>query len=123
MSVFWIEDGVEVRRESKERLCAKVRERLSVARREAVTSAEGGSPKMKNFMKAPRRRTMESWPRRRPWVKESLRVECQPCVIEVWRGTNEDSALRGSGTSGAAIEDIVSVFPRALGKIGVVSEW
>jgi hypothetical protein len=70
--VLACEDGVEVRRESKERLWASVRERRSVARREAVTSADGGSPKMKNFMNAPRRRTMESWPRRRPWVKESL---------------------------------------------------
>jgi len=32
----------------------------------------GGSPKMKNLMKAARRRTMESWPRRKPWVKERL---------------------------------------------------
>jgi hypothetical protein len=29
---------------------------------------------MKNFMKAPMRITMESWPRRRPWVKERLRA-------------------------------------------------
>jgi hypothetical protein len=43
-----------------------------VARRAAVTSGEGGSPKMKNFMKAPIRITMESWPRRRPCVKERL---------------------------------------------------
>lgn len=56
----------------RERLCARVRERRSVARRAAVTSGEGGSPKMKNFMKAPMRMTIESWPRRRPWVKESL---------------------------------------------------
>jgi hypothetical protein len=62
------------RSERRERLCARVRERRSVARREAVTSAEGGSPKMKNFMNAPRRRTMESWPMRRPWVKESLGI-------------------------------------------------
>jgi hypothetical protein len=53
-------------------LCARVRERRSVARKAAVTSGEGGSPKMKNFMKAPRRRTTESWPRRRPCVKERL---------------------------------------------------
>jgi hypothetical protein len=58
-------DCVE-RRESKDRLCARVRERRSVARNEAVTSAEGGSPKMKNLMKAPMRITIESWPRRRP---------------------------------------------------------
>lgn len=64
---------VEERRERRERLCARVRERRSVARNEAVTSAEGGSPKMKNFMKAPIRITMESWPRRRPWVKERLK--------------------------------------------------
>jgi hypothetical protein len=58
--------GVEGLRESRERLCASVRERRSVARRAAVTSAEGGSPKMKNFMNAPMRMTIESWPRSRP---------------------------------------------------------
>lgn len=58
------------RRERRERLCARVRERRSVARRAAVTSGEGGSPKMKNFMNAPRIRTIEIWPRRRPWVKD-----------------------------------------------------
>ena len=88
-----VEVGVLERRDRRLRLWARVRERRSVARREAVTSADGGSPKMKNFMKAPRRRTMESWPRRRPWVKESL--GCQPCVIRglggrtripVWEG-------------------------------------
>jgi hypothetical protein len=64
---------VVLRRERRERLCASVRERRSVARRAAVTSGEGGSPKIKNLMKAPMRITMESWPRRRPCVKESLR--------------------------------------------------
>lgn len=33
----------------------------------------GASPKMKNLIKAPMRRTTESWPRRKPWVKDSLR--------------------------------------------------
>ena len=64
--------GVEERSVRRERLWASVRERRSVARRAAVTSGEGGSPKMKNFMKAPIRITIESWPRRRPWVKERL---------------------------------------------------
>jgi hypothetical protein len=64
--------GVEGRRDRRDRLWARVRERRSVARRAAVTSAEGGSPKMKNFMKAPMRMTTESWPRRSPCVKESL---------------------------------------------------
>jgi len=87
-----VEDGVLERRERRERLWASVRDRRSVARSEAVTSADGGSPKMKNFMKAPRRRTMESWPSRRPWVKESLR--CQPCVI---RGFGERTRIRAWG--------------------------
>jgi hypothetical protein len=56
----------------RERLCASVRERRSVARRAAVTSGEGGSPKMKNFMNAPIRITIESCPRSRPWVNERL---------------------------------------------------
>lgn len=58
----------------RERLCASVLDRLSVARRAAVTSGDGGSPKMKNLMKAPMRMTIESWPKRRPCVKESLEV-------------------------------------------------
>ena len=64
---------VEERRVRRERLWARVRERRSVARRADVISAEGASPKMKNLMKAPIRITIESWPRRRPCVKESLR--------------------------------------------------
>lgn len=64
--------GVEDRRVRRERLWASVRDRRSVARKAAVTSGEGGSPKMKNLMKAPMRMTMESWPRRRPCVKERL---------------------------------------------------
>jgi hypothetical protein len=57
----------------RERLCAKVLDRRSVALKAAVTSGDGGSPNIKNFMKAPMRMTIESCPRRRPWVKESLR--------------------------------------------------
>jgi len=56
----------------RERLCARVLDRRSVARRAAVTSGDGGSPNMKNFMKAPMSMTTESCPRRRPCVKESL---------------------------------------------------
>lgn len=55
-------------------LCARVRERRSVARRAADTSGEGGSPKMKNLMKAPMRMTIESWPNSSPWVNESLQT-------------------------------------------------
>src|SRR5271167_2356547 len=73
----FLERGCGARRvggwiDRRERLWARVRERRSVARRAAVTSAEGGSPKMKNLMKTPMRMTTESWPRRRPCVKESL---------------------------------------------------
>lgn len=70
------EETREGRRVRRERLWARVRERRSVARAEATTSGLGGSPKMKNLMKAPMRRTMESWPRRRPWVKERLLGRC-----------------------------------------------
>lgn len=51
-----------------------------MARRAAVTSGEGGSPKMKNLMNAPMRMTIESWPSSSPWVNDS-----------------EDSALSGMG--------------------------
>ena len=43
-----------------------------MARNAAVTSGEGGSPNMKNLMKAPISITTDSWPRSRPCVKESL---------------------------------------------------
>lgn len=61
-----------LRRVRRDRLCASVRDRRSVALKAAVTSGDGGSPKMKNLMKAPIRMTTESCPRRRPWVKERL---------------------------------------------------
>ena len=56
----------EFRRVKRDRLCASVLDRRSVARNAAVTSGDGGSPKMKNFMKAPMRMTIDSCPRRRP---------------------------------------------------------
>lgn len=50
----------EERRVRRERLWERVRERRSVARRAEVMSGDGGSPKMKNLMKAPIRITIES---------------------------------------------------------------
>lgn len=38
----------------------------------ADVEVEGASPKMKNLMKTPKRMTTESWPRRKPWVNDSL---------------------------------------------------
>lgn len=35
----------------------------------------GASPKMKNLMKAPIRRTTESCPTRRPWVNDNLHTQ------------------------------------------------
>ena len=52
--------------------CASVRARRSELRCNARSSAEGGSPKMKNFMKQKIRIAIESWPSRKPCVKESL---------------------------------------------------
>src|SRR5688572_1252101 len=69
---------LEVRRLKSDFLCASVLDRRSVARREAVTSGEGGSPKMKNLMKTASRRTTDSCPKMRPWVKENLRKEKHP---------------------------------------------
>ena len=53
--------------------CARVRARRREERFRARSSSEGGSPKMKNLMKKNIRRAMESWPRRKPCVKERLR--------------------------------------------------
>lgn len=65
----WLLARPVVLRLSKDFLCARVRDLRSVARREAVISAEGGSPKMKNLMKAAIKRTIEIWPRMNPCVK------------------------------------------------------
>lgn len=51
---------VELRKVRRDRLCASVLDLRSVARKAAVTSGDGGSPNMKNFMKAPMRITTES---------------------------------------------------------------
>lgn len=53
-------------------LCANVRDLRSVARIEATISGEGGSPKMKNLMKAASKSTTDSCPRMRPCVKDRL---------------------------------------------------
>ena len=47
---------------------------------------EEGSPKTKNLMKAPIRRTMESWPMMKPWAKERLRRECVSGEREIMNG-------------------------------------
>lgn len=56
----------------KDRLCPLSRLRRANARVDAVVSGDGGSPKMKNLMKAPIRITTEIWPSKKPCVKESL---------------------------------------------------
>ena len=55
-----------------ERVCSELLSRRARARAEAVVSGEGGSPNMKNLMKAPIRITTDNWPRRNPSVKDSL---------------------------------------------------
>ena len=49
-------------------------------------------------------------------MKESLWAECQPCVIEVRRGTHEDSALMRGGASEVAIVDAPTGFSGDLEK-------
>ena len=56
----------------RRRSITRLRLRKAWARLAAMVSGEGGSPKMKNLMKAPMRITMEIWPRRKPDMKESL---------------------------------------------------
>lgn len=70
----WLLGWREVRRLSRDFLWASVLDLRSVARMEAVTSGEGGSPNMKNLMKAAIRRTTEIWPRMKPCVNEKLRL-------------------------------------------------
>ena len=59
-------------RKCSEDWCASVRARRREERWTARSSAEGGSPKMKNFIKKKIKRAIESWPRRKPCVKERL---------------------------------------------------
>lgn len=94
---WWVEEAEgreDVRRERRERLCASVRERRSVARKAAVMSGDGGSPNIKNLINAPMRITTESWPRRRPWVKE--RLEELDLLFRDGEGSYEDSTLGAS---------------------------
>ena len=57
----------------KDFLCSPSRLWRARALVNAVVSGEGGSPKIKNLMKAPMRITTDSWPRRKPSVNDSLR--------------------------------------------------
>lgn len=57
---------------AKEELMDMERFRWARARLAATVSGEGGSPKMKNLIKAPMSITTESWPRRNPSVNDSL---------------------------------------------------
>ena len=50
------------------------RVRVVEVERRGEEGVEGGSPKTKNLMKAPIRRTMLSWPRMKPWAKERERL-------------------------------------------------
>jgi hypothetical protein len=58
---------------------ASVRARRSELRCRERSSAEGGSPKIKNLMKKKIKRAIESWPRRKPCVKERLSVLVGGC--------------------------------------------
>lgn len=62
----------EVELMERDRLCSRARLRRARARLAAVVSGEGGSPKMKNLMNAPMSITIDSWPRRKPSVKDRL---------------------------------------------------
>ena len=56
----------------RERRWSKARLRRARARFAAVASGEGGSPNIKNLMKAPMSMMTDNWPRRNPSVKDSL---------------------------------------------------
>lgn len=71
----WLPGRPDVLRLSRDFLCASVLDLRSVARMEAVTSAEGGSPNIKNLMNAAIRRTTEIWPRMKPCVNENLLLD------------------------------------------------
>ena len=84
--------------------CARVRARRREERCRARSSAEGGSPKIKNFMKKKMRRAMDSWPRRKPWVNERL-VGSEGFLQEHRRGVGglTRSLGRQAGSEGRAV--------------------
>lgn len=51
---------------------ARVRARLNELRCNARSSADGGSPKMKNLIKKKMISAIENWPSKKPCVKDSL---------------------------------------------------
>lgn len=70
---------------------------------------EGASLKRKYLRKAPRRRRMESWPRRKPWLKERLWGEkggwVSLCGVERgWVGGREGLTRMGAVVGGAVVE-------------------
>lgn len=98
----------DVLRLRRDFLCAKVLDRLSVARMEAVISGDGGSPKMKNLMKAAIRRTMEIWPRMKPCVNENLGHGFSQIPARKLGQFMEIGAYVGSGRIGHTSEAIFS---------------
>lgn len=79
------------RRWWREFLWASVRARRREERFRARSSSEGGSPKMKNLMKQNVMSAMESWPSRKPWVKDNLRG-----LVGLSRSLEEVESLRSS---------------------------
>jgi hypothetical protein len=73
LRAFEVVEFARGRRWWSEFLWARVRARRSEERLRARSSSDGGSPNMKNLMKQKIMRAIESWPRRKPCVKESLR--------------------------------------------------
>lgn len=85
---------------------AIVRARRSELRWMDRSSAEGGSPKMKNFMKQKINSAMEAWPSRKPCVKERLRyVSGVRGACE--RPYEEPTAATGSGDGAASCSAMV----------------
>ena len=84
-----------------------------------MRSGEGGSPKMKNLMKAPMRITTESWPRRRPWVKDSLKGVRR--VRGRRRIKNRRGAYEDSGRIVVVLADIVGGH-ECLAREGIASD-
>lgn len=81
---------------------ARVRARRRELRCRARSSAEGGSPKMKNFMKQNMSSAIESWPRRKPCVKE--RLGDVSCDVQVWGiGAYDEPACATGSAEGVGV--------------------
>lgn len=122
--LVWRAFAVDVRRLSSDFLCARVLERRSVARRDAVTSGDGGSPNMKNLIKAAMRRTTDSWPTMRPCVNDRLDGHAAISAVLHVECVEQYQTYAGSALGGQTSWAIIAVCDKQfVSRIKVVMQF